>query len=112
MQCLVEMKLATHSRPNSPEDGIAFLEGYIFPSLEMLNKLEEEKKVIAGGPMTGTIGIALMVKAESAQELDELLASLPVWPLMETAVTPLTTFQGRSAAVRPRLERLKTGLKK
>ncbi len=112
MQYLVQMKLAAHSRPNSPEDGVTFIEGYIFPSLEMCKKLEEEKKIIAGGPMIGTIGIALILQAESAQELDKLIASLPVWPLMETSVTPLTTFHGRIATLRPRLEALKSGLKK
>ena len=31
---------------------------------------------------------------------------------METSVTPLTTFDGRMVALRPRVELLKTGLKK
>ena len=109
MQYLVEMRLAAHSRPNTPQEGATFIEGYVFPTLEMCKKLEEEKKILAGGLMSGTIGIALILKAESAQELDGLVSSLPVWPLMETTVTPLTTFDGRIAALRPRLERLKTG---
>jgi hypothetical protein len=41
------------------------------------------------------------------QELDELIESLPIWPRMETTVTPLTTFEGRMVAVRLRLERLR-----
>ncbi len=112
MQYLVQMKLAAHSRPNTPQEGATFIEGYIFPSLEMCKKLEEKKKILAGGPMSGTIGIALILQAESPQELDELVASLPVWPQMETTVTPLTTFDGRIAALRPRLERLKSNLQK
>jgi len=111
MQYLVQMKLASHSRPSSPQDEINFIEGYIFPSLEMCKKLEAEKKILAGAPMSGTIGIALIVNADSSQELDELVESLPVWPLMETAVTPLTTFDGRIATLRPKLERLKANLK-
>jgi muconolactone delta-isomerase len=47
------------------------------------------------------------VNADSAQELDDLITSLPVWPQMETAVTPLTTFEGRAQSLRPRLEQLK-----
>lgn len=112
MQYLVQMKLASYSRPNSPQDGITFIEGYIFPSLEQLKKLEAGKRILAGGPMSGIIGIALIVQADSAQELDNLLSSIPVWPLMETAVTPLTTFDGRIAALRPRLERLKANMNK
>ena len=50
----------------------------------MCKKLEAEKKILAGAPMSGTIGIALIVNADSSQELDELIESLPVWPLMET----------------------------
>ena len=111
MQCLIQIKLAAHSRPNTPEDGATFLEGYIFPSLEMCKRLEEEKRIVAGGPMIGTIGIALILQAETGQQLDELIASLPVWPLMETTVTPLTTFEGRVATLRPRLERLRAKLK-
>ncbi len=111
MQYLVQMKLAAHSRPNSPQEGASFIEGYIFPSLEMCKKLEEEKKIVAGGPIIGTIGIALILQAETGQQLDELVASLPVWPLMETTVTPLTTFDGRVATLRPRLERLRAMLK-
>jgi len=111
MQYLVQMKLASHSRPDSPQEETTFIQGYIFPSLEMLKKLQEENKILAGGPMSGTIGIALILQADSAQEIDELVESLPVWPLMETAVTPLTTFDGRIATLRPKLERLKANLK-
>jgi hypothetical protein len=105
------MKLAAHSRPNTPQEEAAFIEGYIFPSLEMWKKLEGEKKILAGGPMSGIIGMALIVNADSAQELDELVESLPVWPLMETALIPLTTFHTRIATVRPRLERLRASLR-
>jgi hypothetical protein len=45
-----------------------------------------------------------VVRAESIQELDTLIESLPVWPLMQTTVTPLTSFAGRRDAVRRRLE--------
>ncbi len=50
----------------------------------------------------------MIVEAGSGLELDELIANLPVWPQMETSVMPLTTFDGRIDALRPRLERLKT----
>ena len=62
--------------------------------------------------MSGAIGIVMTVEAGAALELDELIESLPVWPLMETSVTPLTTFDGRMVAIRPRVELLKTNLKK
>jgi Muconolactone delta-isomerase len=57
--------------------------------------------------MSGAIGLVLIVNAESARELDDLVTSLPVWSRMETDVTPLTTFEGRAETLRPRLERWK-----
>ncbi len=110
MQYLVQMKPAAYGRPTTPQEGAIFIEDYIFPSLEMCKKMQEEKGILAGGPMSGTIGIAMIVEAGSALELDELIENLPIWPLMETSVTPLTTFDGRIVAIRPRLDRLKASL--
>jgi muconolactone delta-isomerase len=111
MQYLVDMKLAAYGRPTGgPQDGISFIEQYILPSLELCKKLEDEKKILAGGPANGAIRLVMIVSAESAQDLDELIAGLPVWPQMETTVTPLTSFSGRMGALRPRLERLKARL--
>ncbi len=112
MQYLVQMKLANHSRPSSPQEGATFIEQYIFPTLELCKKMQEEKKILAGGPMSGIIGIAMIVQADLALELDQLFENLPVWPLMETTVTPLTTFDGRMVALRPRLEHLKAAILK
>ena len=57
--------------------------------------------------MSGTISIVLLVNAESAQELDDLLTVLPIWSRMETEVIPLSTFDVRAQSLRPRLEQLK-----
>ena len=105
MQYLVEMRLVPSIRPASPEAGIALVENYVFPTLEMCTKLREQKKIVAGGPISATLGIVMIVEAASALELDELVEHLPLWPLMETTVTPLTTFEDRIRAIRPRLER-------
>src|SRR5262249_10818494 len=111
MQYFVDMKLAAYGRPTGgPQDGISFIEQYILPSLELCAKLENEKQILAGGPANGAIRLVMIVSAGSAQELDELIGSLPIWPQMETTVTPLTSFSGRMAALRPRLESLKAKL--
>jgi muconolactone delta-isomerase len=104
------MKLADSGRSRSPEEGLSFIEQYVFPTLEICKKLQEEKKIVAGGPVSGAIALAMVMSAESIQELDELIQSLPIWPRMETTVIPLTSFEGRMVAVRPRLERLKAKL--
>ncbi len=107
MQYLVQLKLVAHGRPTTPEEGAAFIEQYIFPTLELCKKLQDEKKILAGGPVSGAIGLAFNVVGESAREVDDLITSLPVWPRTETDVTLLTTFEGRAETLRPRLERLK-----
>ncbi len=106
MNYLVQLKLA--SRPDSPQEGIVFIEQFILPTLEMCKGLEGEKRIVAGGPLSGAVALALIVNAKSAGELDDLITSLPVWPRMETTVTPLSTFDVRMQAVRARLEELKT----
>ena len=107
MQYLVQMKLVPQGRPTTTEEGAAFIEQFIFPTLELCKKLLDQKKILAGGPMSGAIGLVFIVNAESARELDNLLTSLPVWSRMETDVTPLTTFEGRAETLRPTLELLK-----
>ena len=110
MQYLVQMKLADSSRSRSPEEGLSFIEQYVLPTLELCRKLQDERKIVAGGSVSGAIALAMVMRAESIQELDELIESLPIWPRMETTVIPPTTFEGRMAAVRPRLELLKRKL--
>ncbi len=106
MNYLVQMTLA--NRPATPEEGTVFIEQFILPTLELGKKLEAEKRIVAGGPASGAIALSLIVNAQSAQELDDLISSLPVWPRMETTITPLSTFDVRMQAVRARLDQLKT----
>lgn len=103
MQFLVQMKLVAQARPASPEAGATFFNGYIRPTLELGRKLMDQKKILAGGPISGAIGLALIVNADSPRELDEVLTSLPVWPFMEVEVTPLTTFEDRAQTIQRRL---------
>ena len=105
MNYLVQLKLA--SRPETPQEGSVFTEQFILPTLELCKRLEAEKKIVAGGPLSGAVALSLIVSVESAQELDDLITSLPVWPRMETTVTPLSTFDVRMQAVRARLEQLR-----
>lgn len=110
MNYLVQMTIA--DRPRNPQEGVFFVEQMILPTLELCKKLEAEKKIVAGGPQSGAIALSLIVNAESAEELDALITSLPVWPLMETTITPLSTFDVRAQAVRVRLEEMQIAEKK
>ena len=95
MQYLVHMKLAAAARPTTPEAGRVLAEQFLLPTLAQCEELVAQKKILAGGPVGGTIAIVLIVEADAVPELDRLLTSLAAWPQMETEVTPLTTFDGR-----------------
>lgn len=99
MQYLVQMRLANPSRPTTTDEGLAFTEQYILPTLERCEGLQSHNKIIAGGPLSGAVALALIVDVDTVRELDEVITSLPVWPLMETTITPLTTFNDRRQAV-------------
>jgi hypothetical protein len=106
MQYLVQMRLANSSRPTTAELGLAFIEQHIFPTLERCEQFRRENTIIAGGPVSGAVALDLIVNAETAQGLDEVITGLPVWPMMETTVTALTTFADRRRAVLAIHERL------
>jgi muconolactone delta-isomerase len=108
MQYLVHMRLAAAARPTTAEEGRTLAEQFILPTLARCEELAAQKKILAGGPVSGTIAIVLIVEVEAVPELDRLLTSLPAWPQMETKVTPLTTFDGRRQSLLSRLEGLKT----
>ena len=113
MQYLVDMQLAASSRPSGgAEEGIACIEQLILPSLEACETLLEAKKRLAGGPAVGAIRRILIVSTDSAQERDELVSRLPIWPRMETTMVPLTTCGGRATSLRPQLEGRKAMLQK
>jgi muconolactone delta-isomerase len=109
MQYLVQLRLANTSRPATAEQGLAFIEQYILPTLERCEQLQTHNRIIAGGAVTGAVALDLIVNAKTAQELDEVIAGLPVWPMMETAITPLTTFADRRQTVLAIRERLASG---
>jgi muconolactone delta-isomerase len=108
MQYLVQMRLANPSRPTTADEGLIFIEQYILPTLERCEELQSHDKIIAGGPVSGAVALDLIVNADTAQGLEEVITSLPVWPLMETTITPLTVFNDRRQAVLAIRERLTT----
>jgi muconolactone delta-isomerase len=103
MQYLVQMKIVAQARPASLAEGVTFFNEFIRPTLDHCKELQEQRKILAGGPLSGAIGLALIVRADSARELDELITGLPAWPRMETEVTPLSTFEDRALSIEMRL---------
>ena len=108
MQYLVQMKLVPQGRPTTPkEKAQRLIEQLVSPPWSCAGNCRTRRRFSLADQVSGAIGLALIVSAESAQQLDDVITGLPVWPRMETQVMPLTTFEGRAESLRPRLERLK-----
>ena len=91
----------------SDEEAIEVLEGMVFPTFDQLIKLEDEKKILAGGLPVGDRAFAFVIEAASNEELDDLLRNLPMWGSLDWEVTPLQTFKGRAAKERSAVAELK-----
>ena len=63
MQYLVQMKIVAQARPSTPAEGVAFFNEYIRPTLQLCKKLQDDGKILAGGPISGAIGLVLLVRA-------------------------------------------------
>ena len=111
MKYLVLMELMGSVPVSSPQQMVQWLEQTIIPSEESVMKLEAEKKVLAGGDLSGGRGWALIVEAASNEELSRILSGIPEWPFLEVDVTPLDSFEERLAQVRETLARLKAASK-
>lgn len=111
MQFLVTLRLSSSAHPTSPAEGSAFIEDVVLPTLERCEKLQRDKVILAGGPLSSAVGLVLIVSTESVQALDDLITSLPIWPRAQTEVVPLNTFEGRRQSLLPMLQSLKARLR-
>jgi len=91
-----------------PEAGRDFIEQVILPTLARAEELVHEKKIVAGGPVLGRIALRFIIEADTPQEVDQLVSSLPIWPLAESRITPLVGFADRRNSVCAILESLKS----
>jgi muconolactone delta-isomerase len=106
MLLLVELDHVKSGIPLSPEAGRNFIEQVIMPTIARAEQLLAEKKIVAGGPVAGHIALRLVVEVGSLAELDQLMYSLPLYPLAETKITPLIAFADRRASVQALAGRL------
>ena len=107
MKYLVTMELIGSPPMASPQELVQWLEQMIIPTEEAMIKLEADKKILAGGDLTGRRGMVLIVEAASNEELSRLLSGIPEWPLLKVDVTPLDSFKERLSQVSETVERLK-----
>lgn len=108
MKYLVIMELIGSPPASSPQEFASFLENVLIPSEEMVLKLEEEGKILAGGDLSGRRGWAFIMNAESNAELNALVSAIPEWSMMDVDVTPLDDSADRLEGIRQLLEHLKS----
>jgi hypothetical protein len=108
MYCLVEMDHVKSGAVPTKETRREFIEGIILPTLALAEQYTTEGKIVAGGPVVGRIALRFIVEADSPQEVDRLIESLPLWRLAEPRVTPLIAFSDRRANVQIQLNNLTT----
>ncbi len=106
MLFLVELDHVKSGSLSTPEAGRAFIEQVIFPTLARAEQLVAEKKIVSGGPVVGRVALRLIIEADSSEQVDRMITSLPLWPVAETRVTPLITFSERRNHVEAVLARL------
>ena len=106
MLYLVELDRLNPGTPLTPEGGRAFIEQVIFPTLARADELVAQGKILSGGVVAGRIALRFIVEAESSEDADRLVTSLPVWTVAETRITPLISFGERREHVQSLLERL------
>ena len=85
---------------NPPQQMGQLVDQVVVPSLEAMVKLRQEKKIVAGGALAGKRGVALIVEAESNDEVAELTQSFPFWVFCKWEITPLETLEHHVALAR------------
>ena len=108
MLFLIELNHVTSGTPLAPETGRAFIEHIIFPTLARAEEHLKAHKILAGGAVLGRVSLRFIVEADSLANVDQLLTSLPIWPLADTRVTPLLAFAERRQHAQALLESLQT----
>jgi muconolactone delta-isomerase len=89
-----------------PERLAQVVDQMVVPSLEKLAQWEEEGRIHGGG-YTAARGGVFMIDADSSDEVDQLVTSLPYWPLVRVEVMPLISQSAlleRGRAIRQRLQ--------
>jgi hypothetical protein len=78
----------------------------VVPGVEKLDQWEQEGKVHGGGWTAGRGGV-FMIDADSSEEVDQLLTSLPHWAVLKVDVQPLISTSSlleRARAIRQRVQ--------
>ena len=89
-----------------PERLVQVVEQMVVPGVEKLAQWEQEGRIHGGG-YTAARGGVFIVDADSSEEVDQLVTSLPHWGLVKVEVKPLishSTLLERARAMGQRLQ--------
>ena len=90
----------------SPEEEVEVLESVVIPAFDELKDLEDEGTIVGGLPV-GDRALVFVAEADSHDDLDRMLRSLPIWGVLEWEVIPLQDFEARARQERGILKNLK-----
>jgi hypothetical protein len=91
----------------TPEEALQILEKVVLPSVDALNRLQAEKRILAGGLKVGERSFVFVAEAESNEKLDRMLREIPFWGMVKWEVTPLESFETRAVEEREMTARLR-----
>ena len=106
MLFLIELDRVNPGSTPTPETGRTFIEQVIFPTLDRAERFAAEGKILSGGVVAGQVALRFIVEANSVEDVDRIVTSLPVWTVAEAKVTPLISFGERREHVRELLGRI------
>lgn len=91
-----------------PQQVAHMVEHVVLPSFEAMAKLQDEKKIVAGGVYAGSRKGCFILDAASNDELNRIVLALPFWGLLNWTVIPMQGFRERAADERKAAEAMKS----
>jgi len=105
MLFLIELDRVNPGSTPTPDGSRTFIEQVIFPTLDRAEQLVAEGTILSGGPVVGEVSLRFIVEADSSENVDRIVTSLPLWTVSKTKVTPLISFGERREHVKTLLNR-------
>jgi hypothetical protein len=94
-----------------PQQVAQIIEQVVLPSCEALAKLQDQKKIVAGGIYAGDKKGCFILDAASNDEVNRILQALPFWGLLRWTIVPMQGFRERAADERKAVETMKGMIK-
>ncbi len=88
-----------------PERLVQVVDQMVVPGVEKLAQWEQEGRIHGGG-YTAARGGAFIIDADSSEEVDQLVTSLPHWGLVKVDVKPLISTSSMLERARAMSQRL------